>query len=137
MLADAAWLSADLAWERRDRVDTRYWLAFTVAADPVPEYFWLNGARIIAYDLPSWDANGRPSWRSYRQRLAAREALGWLGHALVRHPRSFALEVEMGNIALYGLGDRDLAAVHYGRAARCARAAPYADRIARALRAGR
>jgi hypothetical protein len=137
MLADVAWLSADLAWERRDRADTRYWLALTVAADPAPEYFWLNSARIIAYDLPSWDARGRPSWRSYRQRLAAREALGWLGRGLVGHPHSFALEVEMGNIAMYGLGDRRLAAIHYGRAAGCDRAEPYAGRIARGLQTRR
>jgi hypothetical protein len=135
VLADAAWLSADVAWEHRNAAETRYWLALTLAADPSAEYYWVNAARILAYDLPNWDASGGPAGRSYRQRRAALEALGWLERGLVRHPGSFGLEIEMGNIALYGLGDRARAAMHYRRAAGSVHAVPFASRIARRLEA--
>lgn len=129
LMADASWLAADLAWERRDGADTRQWLAFTVAMNPGPEYFWINGARMLAFDLPTWEREQSPWWRAYRQRLAAHEALGWLKRGERMHPDSFALRVEMGNIALYGLGDRRLAARYYRSAAASSHPPAYAERL--------
>ncbi|HVU18907.1 MAG TPA: hypothetical protein VHD32_18525 [Candidatus Didemnitutus sp.] len=133
LIADAAWLAGDLAWERRDTASTRQWLGVAVAADPTSDYFWVNGARMLAFDLPTWEDAQRPWWRAYRRRLGAREALAWLERGRTRRGESFAINVEMGNIALYGLGDRTLAAQCYRRAAASPDRKAYADSLARKL----
>jgi len=53
-VAGGFWLQANCAWERRDAAETAALLNLTVAADERPLYFWLNGARMPAYDLPAW-----------------------------------------------------------------------------------
>ena len=54
LAADCLWLKTNLAWENRDPVRVRRLIGFTLMADPKAPYFWLNGARILAYDLPAW-----------------------------------------------------------------------------------
>ena len=68
VVAGGFWLRADLAWERRDPVETTALLELTVAADERPLYFWLNGARILAYDVPAWQPVDTPL--AVRQRAA-------------------------------------------------------------------
>jgi hypothetical protein len=136
--ADWLWLQTDLAWEQRDPVRTRYLLGLTLAAEPESVYFWSNGARMLAYDLPSWDTGvagaGARGVQAHRRKLAAWEALRLLQRGLRCHPGSAALQVEMGNICLYALGDREQAAEHYRLAAALPDAPSYADRIYRRLR---
>jgi hypothetical protein len=137
LAADWFWLQADLAWERRDPVETRQRIAQTLAAFPQSEYFWLNSARMLAYDLPAWAGSDgvsvAPPLRAHRRKEFAEEALQLLVSGSRWHPHSVALEVEMGNICLYALGDRTRAAEHYRLAAARDAAPRYAERIARRL----
>jgi len=116
--AGVFWLKADLAWERRDAVETTALLYLTVAADARPVYFWLNGARMLAYDLPEWRLDGTEP-AAVRQKMVlecAKQALIFLEQGRCWHGTDAAIYIEMGNIHLRRTGD-------LGRAARCYRRA--------------
>ena len=110
--AGAFWLRANLAWERRDPVATRALLELTVAADGRPLYFWLNGARMMAYDFPAWrlDAAAPVAVRARVGREQAEMALVWLEKARLQHGAEAAIYSEMANLRLRALGDREGAA---------------------------
>lgn len=130
VVAGAFWLRANLAWERQDAAATRALLELAVAADDRPLYFWLNGARMMAYDFPAWQAGDPPlAVRRRRQERDAGEALGFLERGRARHGRSPALLVEMANIRLRALGDREGAARLFREAALLPGAPHYAARI--------
>ncbi|MBA3849918.1 MAG: hypothetical protein C0502_07965 [Opitutus sp.] len=130
MLADVAWLRLSLAWERRDEPAVRALMRWTLAAAPKVDFFRLNAARIIAYDLPAWRTLAEPEapaalvrrWRS----AAAGEAAALLLAGETGDP---ALWLEAANIALYAGGDRELAAMRYRRAAELPGAPWHAGRI--------
>ena len=128
--AGGFWLRTNLAWERRDVVETIALLHLTVAADERPLYFWLNGARMIAYDLPQWQSAGAPA--AVRQRSTAEQAaaaLTFLAHGLQAHGPAAELYIEMANIRLRSLGDREGAARLFRQAAEQPGAPYYAARI--------
>lgn len=138
-VADCLWLETNLAWETRDAHRARQMIEFTVSADPQSPYFWLNGARMLAYDFPVWrceDERQAPlavqtSWR----RNGASEALRLLDRGQRWHGHSAVLHLEMANICLYAMGDRRRAAEHYRRASEQADAPEFAARIYARLQA--
>lgn len=130
ILAGGCWLRANLAWERRDAVATTALVHLTVAADERPLTFWLNGARMLAYDLPAWRSEGAPA--AVRQRFAAEQAeaaIAFLERGLVASGPSAEFYVEMANIRLRSLGDREGAARLFRLAAEQPGAPYYAARI--------
>ncbi|MDD3180773.1 MAG: hypothetical protein PHQ04_10550 [Opitutaceae bacterium] len=134
LAADGFWLRAALAWERNDLPATHLLLRLTVLTDPQPLYFWINGARIMAYDMPVWrvrQAGGEmPS--SIVRRISeeqAQLALDFLKQACRYHYNHPALAVEMANIHLWRRGDMAQAADYYRRAAEMPGAPHYAARI--------
>jgi len=130
-VAGGCWLRVNQAWERQDATKTRIRLQLTVAADDRPLYFWLNGARMLAYDLPSWDdAPGLPEAARRKARAdGAGEAQAFLEQGLRSHPQSALLMIEIANIRLRAAGDRQGAAEWLGRAAEQPGAPYYAARI--------
>ncbi|HVZ63256.1 MAG TPA: hypothetical protein VG936_01620 [Lacunisphaera sp.] len=129
--AGACWLETDLAWERRDPAATRALIELTVAIDPRPLHFWLNGARMLAYDLPEWITDPvAPAAIGRRKRVAAaKEALVFLAKARAGHTDNAALWVEAGNLHLRGTGNLEEAARCYREAALRPGAPYYAARI--------
>jgi tetratricopeptide (TPR) repeat protein len=131
VVASGFWLRTNLAWERRDLAETRAGLALTVAADEAPRYYWVNGARMLAYDLAEWrlepDAPARV--RSKVAAEQAQEALAFLQDGLRVHPDDAVLLIEMANIHLRVLGDREGAARLFRQAAAQKEAPYYAARI--------
>ena len=131
IVASGFWLRANRVWEERDPATTTAYLKLTVAADGGPRYFWLNGARMIAYDLPEWRMTAdMPA--AMQQKIVeeqAQAALGFLEDGLRAHPHDPALLVEMANIRLRVLGDREGAAQLFRQAAEQADAPYYAARI--------
>ena len=116
------------------------------AIDPRPVYFWLNGARILAYDFPVWRiqaAGGFDAVGATEQDAVCRQqggvALRHLDAAMVFHPASADLWIERANIQLNRLKDLDGAAESYRRAWELPRAPYYAARMHAELlrRAGR
>jgi tetratricopeptide (TPR) repeat protein len=132
VVAGGCWLKADLAWERRDAAATAALLDLTVAADERPLYYWLNGARMLADDMPQWLAPpSAPA--AVRQRVVAAQAeraLRFLEKGRRWHGTEAAFYVEMGNIHLRHTGDLDRAAECYRLAAEQPGAPYYAGRIA-------
>ena len=54
LLADLVWIRCYSAWVDND-VDRCYALIhLAVGIDPRPLFFWINGGRMLAYDLPVW-----------------------------------------------------------------------------------
>ena len=138
-VADCLWLKTNLAWETRDSIKVRRLIDFTVMSDPQSRYFWLNGARILAYDFPAWQCEQevlaplvvQAGWR----KVGADEALLLLERGQLWHGNSAALHLEMANICLYALGDRHRAAECYRLASEQADAPDYAVRIYERLHA--
>ncbi len=131
VVAGGCWLRANLAWERRDAVATRALLELTVRADGRPLYFWLNGARMLAHDVPEWglDTGAPAAVRERVKREHAEIALAWLDEAEREHGRSAALLIEKANIRLRALGDREGAARLFRMAAEQPGAPWHAARI--------
>lgn len=128
--AGACWLRANLAWERRDAAETRLLVELTVATDGRPVYFWLNGARMMAYDFPVWRAAGAPG--AVREKIVREEAgraLAFLGRGAARHPAKAEFYLEMANLHLRALGDRAGAARLFRQAAEQPGAPWHAARI--------
>ena len=127
LTADLCWLRVQDRWERRDYAGTLASLRIVTAIDPGPLLFWLEGARMIAYDVPTWTAaTGVAAHPTHGQ---ARLALAWLDRALVFHPGSAPLFIERALIELHALHDPAGAADDFGRAAARPDAPPYAVRL--------
>ncbi|MEM9159388.1 MAG: hypothetical protein AAGB46_10090 [Verrucomicrobiota bacterium] len=54
IVANMVWIAMDGAWMRRDFDTTLSHIKLATSIDPRHEFFWLNGARIIANDMPTW-----------------------------------------------------------------------------------
>jgi hypothetical protein len=130
LAADAAWLRLNLAWEARQAAEVRAWIRVTLAAAPRFDYFRLNAARMLAYDLPAWRAAAEPDApAAVRARwgiAAAEEAEACLAFDSSASPTRW---IEDANLALHARGDRALAAERYRRAAELPGAPWHAGRI--------
>jgi hypothetical protein len=131
VVAGSFWLRTNLAWERKDAVATAALLHLTVAADERPLHFWLNGARMLAYDLPEWRIEaGAPA--ALRRRAVVEQAgaaLDFLQRGMEWRGPSPEILIEMANIRLRALGDREGAARLFRRAAELPGAPYYAARV--------
>lgn len=136
ILADFTWLRANMHWEDYDLPATQTTIKLTTAIDPRPTYFWINGARMIAYDMPYWriqSEGGYDKVPQTRQRQIDEEqsaiAIDYLHDALKTHPDLPVLLLEIGNIYLNRLKDTARAADYYRKAADQPNAPYYAARI--------
>lgn len=129
LTADVAWVRLNAAWERRDEPAVRALMGLTLAASP-GEYFRLNCARMVAFDLPAWRMREHPgapeSVRAHWRAQGGQEALALLQESGAVSANRW---IEAANIALYGLGDRARAAELYRRAAERPGAPWHAGRI--------
>ncbi len=123
LVADAGWIQMYSRWEWRDLPATETLIRFVTTVDPRPVYFWLNGARILAYDFPAWRIEAAGGYddvpEEAQRRLRdeqARAGLAFLEAGRIFHPASVDLWVERANIELNRLGDLDAAAASYRRA---------------------
>jgi hypothetical protein len=130
IVAGGFWLRTNLAWERRDAAAMVLWLELTVAADERPVYFWLNGARMLANDVPTWLPAGAPTAVVRRaEEQQAQMALRFLDQGLLWHGPDAGLFMEMADIHLRRRGDRENAARCYRLAAEQPGAPFYAARL--------
>ncbi|BET67655.1 hypothetical protein ASA1KI_25730 [Opitutales bacterium ASA1] len=137
--ADFVWLANNLAWERRDLARTTRLIRLTSVVDPRPLVFWINGARMLGYDMPVWriEASGHsggvrsvlPEQVVAIEREFALLALEHLERARVYHPEEPLLLIESANLHLRKLRDVRTAGDLYRRAAEMPGAPGYAARI--------
>ncbi len=126
---DLLWLRAYLAWERRDATGLDRHLRLAVRVDPRALHPWLEGARMMAYDLPRWEpAEDEPAWGVVRRRHALR-ALEFLEAARHYHSGEPRVVLEAALIWLHQMKDPARAADLFGAAATMSGAPYYAGRI--------
>ncbi len=136
IVADFTWLRLHVIWEQRDLATTDTLVRLVTAIDPRPIYFWVNGARIMAFDLAAWRielAGGYESMPVAQQEQLgaqqARLAIRLLEEAMTFHPANAALWIERANIELNRLHDTAAAAVSYRKAWEQPGAPAYAARL--------
>jgi hypothetical protein len=134
--ADLLWIQTNAVWERNDLPATQTMVRLVSAVDPRPLYFWLNGSRMIALDMPVWRIEAAGGFDDVPQAVQtrfnheqARVALNHLETALDFHPNHPLVLVEIANIHLRRLDDVETAAEYYRVAALDPRAPYYAARI--------
>jgi tetratricopeptide (TPR) repeat protein len=136
LVADFAWLRVQLAWEREDEAGVLRWSELASTADPEALPFWINSARMLAYDLA--DARWRETQaaggtiEALRRRIdeeQAQKALRRLEMGARWLPDESRLWIEMGNIHLNRRNDPASAAACYERAIVLPAVPAYAERI--------
>ena len=117
VMADFLWIRTNTIWERRDRVKLDTMVRLVTTLDPRPEFFWINSARMIAYDVPNWriqEEGGYTDVPESRQRALDREqaeqAFAMLARAREFHPNKAKLYLEVGQIYMNRLKDKANAA---------------------------
>jgi tetratricopeptide (TPR) repeat protein len=136
LAADALWVHLHATWETRDLPATDSLVRLVTAVDPRPVYFWLNGARILAYDLCAWRIEAAGGYNAVAESLQRRvvteqaeAALRYLAAGIAVHPQRADLWLERANIELNRLHDTTAAAESYRRAAEQPDAPFYAARL--------
>ncbi len=136
ILADFLWIRTNTIWERRDRVKLDAMIRLVTTLDPRPDFFWINGSRMIAYDVPNWrirEEGGYQAVPESRQRAIdldqAKQAFELLDQALEFHPDKAKLYLEKGQIYLNRLKDDANAADWFLKASKKKDAPYYAARI--------
>ncbi|MGB0416680.1 MAG: tetratricopeptide repeat protein [Coraliomargarita sp.] len=134
--ADFMWLQLNYQWEKRERVKVDTLIRLVTTLDPRPDFFWINGARMTAYDVPNWrirEAGGYNVVSEERQREIDREqaeqAFVLLRRALEFHPHSPKIHLEFAQIYLNRLKDLENAAQWFLSASHQQNAPFYAARI--------
>lgn len=115
--ADLLWIQTNSVWERRDRAKLDSLIRLVTTVDPRPEFFWINGARMTAYDVPNWRIREAGGYRAVPEsgqaaidREQAEQAFGLLERALQHHPHNPRIYLEIGQIHLHRLKDPAAAA---------------------------
>jgi hypothetical protein len=123
IVADFTWIRLHAIWEQRDLPATESMLRLVSAVDPRPLYFWVNGARIEAFDMTAWRIEAAGGYDAVapaaQERIGAEQArlaIRRLEDAMKFHPASADLWVERANIELNRLHDLSAAAASYRRA---------------------
>jgi tetratricopeptide (TPR) repeat protein len=118
IVADIQWLSTMVAWEREDKDKTIAQIQFTVTIDPRPTFFWLNGARMMAYDMRHWNKAQHQTPESFKMQSdeLAKSAIQFLELAQQYHPDNPLFIIEIGHIYLNRLEDFGAAAHYYLKA---------------------
>lgn len=136
LLADLIWVRGYTAWADMDVERSSALINLAVGIDPRPLFFWINGGRILAYDLPAMRVDHLrmdgpvPEVVSQRiHREQAEQALVFFERGLGYHPDNPWFLVDMANIHQKKLDDLEGAALLYRKAAEVPDAPPFASRI--------
>ena len=136
IVADFFWIKTNAVWEDNDLPKTQTFIKLVTAIDPRPLYFWQNGSRMIAYDMPNWRITEEGGYdvvpQARQQKIDEQQsavALNYLNEAFGHHPDAPLLHVEIANVYLNRLKDTASAAEAYRRAALQPDAPYYAGRI--------
>lgn len=94
--AGLAWVGAYGRWHRRDAAAMTEAMEWAVQLDPETLLYWLDGARMMAYDVPAWYRDMSMSERAWQQlrREQLAEAIAWLDRGREFHPEQSALPIE-------------------------------------------
>lgn len=136
IMADFLWIQTNSVWERRERAKLDSMVRLVTSIDPRPDFFWINSARMIAYDVPNWrirEEGGYNAVPESRQKAIdleqAEQAFAFISKALEFHPDNPRLYLEIGQIYMNRLDDPVNAAPWFLRASEQPGAPYFAARI--------
>lgn len=136
IIADFLWIRTNTVWEDRDRVKLDTMIRLVTTIDPRPKFFWINGARMIAYDVPHWrirEEGGYFKVPESRQQQIEQEqsdqAFALLEKARKFHPEKAKFYLETGQIYMNRLKDNLKAAEWFLLASQKPDAPYYAARV--------
>jgi len=138
LAANVAWLQLHGAWERSDPAAVETWVRLTTRLDPRPAFFWVQGARMLAYDMPVWrirverESTGMAVPEAVAgaiRRDSGRRALALLEQARRVHPEDPWIAAEIALVHLHRMHDLEAAAAWYRIAAELPGAPGYAGRL--------
>ena len=136
ILADLAWLQLSTVWTTEDRVKLSTMIRLVTTLDPRPEFFWINAARMVAYDVPAWRIRKSGGYdaltdiqKSAIDEEQANQAFEILKRGLDFHPNTARLPIEIGQIYLNRLQDDALAAKWFYEASKFPDAPEFVVRI--------
>lgn len=124
LTANLVWINMYRHWERLERDETLRQMNLAVALNPNSEFFWLDGARIIANDMPTWEVgiesadvlDNTPEGIQIRYRYA-RMALEYLEGAPSWLSHEESILTERGLICWRKLDDLDAALGYFSQIA--------------------
>lgn len=130
-VANLLWIQAYGHWERRDGAALEQSVGWVLRLEPGNRSFWIQSARMFAYDVPRWEARAAlgPGFHDadaiqpFRLRGAER-ALAYLDAASAFFPGDPVIEVDRALLHLNVTGDLSAAAAAF-RAAWEAPGGPY------------
>lgn len=136
IVADLFWIRTNSVWETNDLAKTQTYIQFVTAIDPRPLYFWQNGSRMIAYDMPNWRIDAAGGYdkvpeavkRKFEEEQSS-VAVKYLNTARDFHPDEPLLVIEIANVYLNRLKDVETAAKYYLEATKMPDVPYYAARI--------
>lgn len=136
LLADIVFLRANYFWERKDRAATEALVNLTTAIDPRPMFFWQNGSRIVAYDIPIWRIREAGDFEKISDEEAdriyaeqAERGMAVMRRAGQYHPQDYRVPLEIAQIYNNKLKDEAKAAEYYLKAWQMPGAPYYTARI--------
>ncbi len=136
LLADLVWIRGYSAWVENDVDRCSALINLAVGIDPRPLFFWINGGRTLAYDLPVWRVEQAGGGGKVPDLVVERivqdqagRALGFYRKGLLYHQENPWLLVDMANIYQRKLNDMDEAARYYRLAAEVPDAPYFAGRV--------
>jgi len=136
VMANFLWIRINGVWGRRDLANLEPMLRLVTTLDPRPHFFWINSARMIAYDVPNWRIREEggyhvvPEWRKKEiDQEQAQQAFEYINRALEFHPDDPRYYLEIGQIYINRLDDPAQAAPWFFKAADQPGAPHFAARI--------
>lgn len=121
--ANFVWISMYGDWRYRMKSDVLEKMELAVALNPDSLYFWIDGSRIIANDMPVWQVGEASMATLFEDEvgIAIRKAYGeqalrFLGRAPDRLAEEIPMIVEKGAVCWQRLGDLDRALVYFEKA---------------------
>lgn len=136
VLADFLWIQLNTIWEQKERAKADTLIRLVTSLDPRAEFFWINGARMIAYDMPHWRINEEGGGRNLPEsrmlaieQEQAEQALALLDRAREFHPESPEILLEIAQVYLNRLKEYDQAAEWFLKASKMPDAPYHASRI--------
>lgn len=121
LAADLKWIAAYQAWQNRDESGLRRELDWVVQLNPQTELFWLDGARMLGFDVAAWRRSTTPDPETHAliNREQLDQAVQFLGRAEEFHPRRSNFLIEEAILHLRLTGDLRSAEQALARAQAC------------------
>ncbi|MDB4473371.1 hypothetical protein N9023_00045 [Opitutaceae bacterium] len=129
--ADVKWIAAYQAWQNRDETRMKQELAWATRLAPGNVIYWLEGARMLGYDVAAWRRGDLVEADDISQinQTAFELARAHLSAGEVCHPERAALPIEEAVMQLRLVGNVASAEQALARAQQCADAPYFVARV--------